>query len=453
MRRLSPEDILFLLLEKRNQPLHVGALVLLKPPPDAPDDFAAQLAQRLTSFKRAARPFDRRLAERFGLPYWEKDPHFDLAHHFVHLALPKPGRIRELLAMVSRVQSAHLDRKYPLWRIYMVEGLEDGRIALFAKIHHAMVDGVAGVRLLLKSMDTDRAASCALPPPWEVLPPKTAKPLPPRTPLTAGARALDVGRSAVTVAREVRKTWEDRRHKHPDLVTGTQTQQSVMNTAITGSRRFAAQSYDRTRIKAIAAATGASSNDVILAMCGRALRAYMLELGELPKRSLTAFVPVSVRAEDSDAVGTGNQITLALTTLATDQPNALASLHKIKRSMDYNKQRFANMSQGELLAYSAITLAPGGLNLLARRLKHPPANVIVSNVPGPRAPLFWQGCEVDGIYPASLLLDGLALNITLVNRCDSVDFGLVGCRRTLPSLQRLLEHLDDALDALSAVID
>ncbi|MBR9814867.1 wax ester/triacylglycerol synthase family O-acyltransferase, partial [bacterium] len=170
MRRLSPEDILFLLLEKRNQPLHVGALVLLKPPPDAPDDFAAQLAQRLTSFKRAARPFDRRLAERFGLPYWEKDPHFDLAHHFVHLALPKPGRIRELLAMVSRVQSAHLDRKYPLWRIYMVEGLEDGRIALFAKIDHAMVDGVAGGRLWLKSMETDRAASGARPTPWEVLP-------------------------------------------------------------------------------------------------------------------------------------------------------------------------------------------------------------------------------------------------------------------------------------------
>ena len=452
MRRLSPEDILFLLLERRNQPLHVGALVLLKPPPDATPDFAAQLAQRLTSFKRAARPFDRRLSERFGLPYWEKDPHFDLAHHFVHLALPKPGRIRELLAMVSRVQSAHLDRKYPLWRIYMVEGLEDGRIALFAKIHHAMVDGVAGVRLLLKSMHADRAMSTTLPPPWEVLPPKTQKPRALRTPVTAGQRMLSLGQSSVTVARELRETWRDRASKHPDLVTAAQTEHTVMNTVITGSRRFAAQSYDRARIKAIGAATGASSNDVILAMCGRALRAYLLELDALPKRSLTAFVPVSVRSEDAEAHGTGNQITLALTTLATDQPNALACLQRIKRSMDYNKQRFAKMTQGELMVYSAITLAPGGLNLLAKRLKRPPANVIVSNVPGPRAPLYWQGCEVDGIYPASLLLDGLALNITLVNRCDWVDFGLVGCRRTLPSMQRLLEHLDDALEALSAAI-
>ena len=452
MRRLSPEDILFLLLERPHQPLHVGALVLLKPPPDAPADFAVQLAHRLVGFKRAARPFDRRLSQRFGLPYWEKDPHFDLAHHFVHLALPKPGRIRELLAMVSRVQSAHLDRAYPLWRIYLVEGLEDGRIALFAKIHHAMVDGVAGIRLLLKSMDSDRKASIALPPPWEVLPPKSRMPRPPKTPATTFGRALTLAQSGLTVSRELRTTLKHRRQHHPDLVTGSQTTGSVFNQTITGSRRFAAQSYDRQRIKAIATATGASSNDVVLAMCGGALRAYLQELGALPEAALTAFVPVSVRNEDADTASTGNQITLALTTLATEAPDAMHRLHAIKRSMDYNKARFARMSQGELLAYSALTLAPGGLKLLAKRLRKPPANVIVSNVPGPRDALYWQGCEVDGIYPASLLLDGLALNITLVNRNQHIDFGLVGCRRTLPSLQRLLEHLEDALDALEGSV-
>ena len=452
MRRLSPEDILFLLLERRNQPLHVGALVLLKPPSDAPDDFAAQLAQRLISFKRAARPFDRRLAERFGLPYWEKDPHFDLAHHFVHLALPKPGRIRELLAMVSRVQSAHLDRKYPLWRIYMVEGLEDGRIALFAKIHHAMVDGVAGIRLLLKSMAADVQASCELPPPWEVLPPKTRKPRSEQSRQSALDNARAAGRSALTVGRELRQTWQHSRKQHPSLTTDRHAAPSVLNQRISGSRRFAAQSYSRASIKAVANAVGGTSNDVVLAMCGIALRNYLLELEALPERTLTAYVPVSVRHDDDDAPSTGNQITLAICTLATDEADPMRCLRRIKRSMDYNKARFAKMAQAELMAYSAISLAPGGLRLLAKRFKQPPANAIISNVPGPRQPLYWQGCEVDGLYPASLLMDGLALNITVVNRCDSVDFGLVGCRRTLPSMQRMLDHLDEALAALQAAV-
>ena len=448
MRRLSPEDILFLLMERRHQPLHVGALALFRPPPDAPPDFAAQLAAHLTSFRRAARPFDRRLSDRFGLPYWEKDPNFDLAHHFVHLALPKPGRIRELLAMASRVQSAHLDRAYPLWRIYLIEGLDDGRIALFAKIHHAMVDGVAGIRLLLKSMAADAETSRALPPPWEVLPPKT-RPQRPR-PARRGPQeqVRDALRSVPVVGQALRTTWQHRRAGHPDLITGAQACPSLLNHSISGSRRFAAQSYDKTRIKAVAAAAGASSNDVILAMCGGALRAYLAEQDALPDKSLIAYVPVSVRGND-DVQGTGNQITLALTTLGTDEADPARRLARIKRSMDYNKARFAAMSPAQLLAYSAITLAPGALNLLAKRQNHPPANVIVSNVPGPREQLYWQGCALEGIYPASLLMDGIALDITLVNRCDSVDVGLIGCRRTLPSLQRLLDHLDEALDALS----
>src|SRR5688572_25810397 len=168
MKRLSPMDALFLLLERRHQPLHVGALTLYEPPPGAPPDFAGQLADRLRQSTVAAPPFNRRLVTRLGVSWWDEDEDFDLAHHFVHMSLPKPGRIRELLAMASRVHCAHLDRAYPLWRTYLIEGLEDGRIATYSKIHHALVDGVAGIRLMIKSMSNNREESEGMPPPWEV---------------------------------------------------------------------------------------------------------------------------------------------------------------------------------------------------------------------------------------------------------------------------------------------
>ena len=129
MKKLALIDDAFLRLENRRQPLHIGVLMMLKPPADAAPDFAYQLADRLRQHTETAPPFNQKLVSKRGLHYWEEDNHFDLNHHFVHLALPKPGRIRELLAMVSRVHSGHLDRSYPLWRMYLIEGLEDGRIA------------------------------------------------------------------------------------------------------------------------------------------------------------------------------------------------------------------------------------------------------------------------------------------------------------------------------------
>src|SRR3546814_8985858 len=138
-------DEAFLRIESRRQPLHIGMLMLFEPPPDGGDDFAAKLAERLKESTRAVAPFNHHLVRRRGLHYWKEDEEFDLAHHFVHMSLPRPGRIRELLSMVSRVHSGHLDRAYPLWRIYLIEGIEDGRIAVYMKIHHSVVDGVGGI--------------------------------------------------------------------------------------------------------------------------------------------------------------------------------------------------------------------------------------------------------------------------------------------------------------------
>jgi len=452
MQRLSPTDTAFLLMERRHMPLHVGGLMLFRPPQDAPADFAAQLAARLRRSAQAVPPFNLRPQSRFGLSFWEPDSTFDINQHFVHLALPKPGRIRELLAMCSRVHAAHLDRAYPLWRMYLIEGIEDGRIAMFFKIHHSVVDGIAGMRLMMRSMSADAAESARMPPPWELAPRERNAPLP------TGAAAGPLGvvahgrfASVPNVFRELRQTWHDYRQGNPEVVTSVQAPRSILNQPVTASRRFAAQSYATPRFRKIANAVEGTLNDVVLAVCAAALRSYLTELDALPEQPLVAIVPVSLRRDDGES---GNEIAFTLVNLATHLEDPLQRLLAIKRCMDYSKARFRQMGPGELQAYAVAQLLPGAANMLTRiNRQRVPANLVISHVPGPRQDMYWQGCKLDGIYPASLVVDGFALNITVISRHDNVDVGLIGCRRTLPSLQRLLDYFEDGIAELEASLE
>ncbi len=457
MKKLGMIDDAFLRLESRRQPLHVGVLMLFEPPAGAPRDFAAQLAEKLRQSTKAAPPFNWRLVRRNGLHYWREDGDFDLAHHFVHLALPAPGRIRELLAMVSRLHGGHLDRAYPLWRIYLIEGIEDGRIAVYVKIHHAVVDGVAGIRLLVKSMATSVEESLRLPAFWEVETMKsdTAQPLPVPTPAAGSITALrsltrEGVKSLMPVLRELRRSIDDYRASNPDLVIGGQAPRCLFNEPVTGTRRFAAQSYSTSRIKAVARAYEATSNDVILAMCSGALRRYLAEVDALPDAPLIAGVPVSVRRRGSHA---GNEVAFTLTHLATHLDDPAKRLLAIKDCMDYNKERMKKLSPGQLTAYAATMLMPGALNsLLGRNPDKTLGNVVISHVPGPRQDMYWQGAKLSGVYPLSLIIDGGALNITVISRPDVVDFGLIACRKTVPRMQRLLDYLEDGLAELENTI-
>lgn len=456
MKPLSLIDNAFLLMEQRQQPLHVGALCLFTPPPNAPPDFALKLAERLRQSAAAAPPFNRRLVSRAGIKFWDESGDFELAQHFVHLALPKPGRIRELLAMVSRVHSAHLDRAYPLWRLYLIEGLEDGRIALYSKIHHALVDGVAGIRLLMKSMAPDLETSLSMPAPWEVRTHRTReRRLPVPAPSLRGLSALRAlareGYAGVApVVKQLRQSRQDQRSGNLACVSGLQAPHCLLNERITGSRRFAAQSYATARLKGIARQFDATVNDVVLALCGAALRRYLLELDALPAAPLVAAVPVSTRRDDGD---TGNEIAFALTHLGTHLADATERMRAVKACMDYNKAALRRLNPAQLLAYEGVMFAPGIFNLLTGFSREKTlVNVVISHVPGPRTDVYWQGCRLDGLYPVSVVVDRIALNITLVSRHDYIDFGLLGCRKTLPHLQRLLDHLEDSIAELESAV-
>jgi diacylglycerol O-acyltransferase len=252
------------------------------------------------------------------------------------------------------------------------------------------------------------------------------------------------------VVKQLRQTLADARNKNPEAITSLQAPRCILNQKVSGSRRFAAQSYSTPRIKAIAKAFNATTNDVVLALCGAALRRYLLELNELPERPLIAVVPVSTRHDDSES---GNEIAFALASLATHLEDPAERVRAVKASMDYSKERFRQMTPSQVLAYSAALMTPGAIAwLTGLDRKYTIANTVISHVPGPRQPLYWQGCKLDGIYPASLVLDDFALNITLISRHDFIDFGIIACRKNLPRVQRLLGFIDDAIVELETTL-
>jgi len=451
VKTLSPTDQLFLWLEKRQQPMHVGGLQLFSFPDNAPDDYVARLAGRLREEFEVTRPFNQRLSYRLGQPAWVEDEHLDLEHHFRFEALPTPGRVRELLAFVSAEHSHLMDRERPMWEVHLIEGLADRQFALYTKIHHSLVDGVSAMRMATRMLSED-SAECHMPPLW-ALPPQHRSGTTGRNPSLWRSLAHLLGSSGKQlgtvpgVAAELLKTINQAR-KDPACDSVFDAPCSVLNQKITGSRRFAAQSYCLARIKAVCEAFGTTVNDVVTAMCASALRIYLMNQDALPAKPLIAMVPVSLHRDDRTE---GNQVGVILANLHTNEHDAAQRLLKIHQGMQQAKDRYREMSPEEIVNYTALILAPAALQLLTGLAPGwQTFNVVISNVPGPSTPRYWNGAKLEGMYPVSIAMDRMALNMTLTSYNGQVEFGLTGCRRTLPSLQRMLDYLEDSLTELEA---
>jgi diacylglycerol O-acyltransferase len=250
------------------------------------------------------------------------------------------------------------------------------------------------------------------------------------------------------VAREVVKTVREATSED-DATASLRAPPCILNQAITGSRRFAAQSYSLARIREVGRLYQATVNDVVLAMCASALRRYLLDLDALPDKPLVAMIPLSLRRDDSDS---GNQVAMILASLGTHIEDPLERLATIKRSVQHAKARYSNMTPAEILGYTSTVLGPAGLNFLTSAAPKVQAfNVIISNVPGPKNPLYWNGAEIEGMYPVSIVVDGQAINLTLNSYVDKLEFGIMACRRTVPSVQHMLEYLEAGLSELEAL--
>ncbi|HTY28898.1 MAG TPA: wax ester/triacylglycerol synthase family O-acyltransferase [Mycobacterium sp.] len=447
MELISPTDSMFLLAESREHPMHVGGLQLFEPPEGAGPEFIRDIHAALIEDEDVQPTFRKHPAELLGgiaNVAWSFDRDIDLEYHLRRSALPSPGRVRELLELTSRLHGSLLDRHRPLWETHLVEGLNDGRFAVYTKMHHALLDGVSAMRLMRRSLsddpqDTELRALWSLGPRQRTRGKKRSSPLGELSKIAGSVAGL--APSALTVARAALLEQQ--------LTLPFGAPKTMFNVPIGGARRCAAQSWPLKRVIAVKDAAGVTVNDVVLAMCAGALRAYLIEQHALPDRPLVAMVPVSLRPKDDTSSG-GNQVGAILCSLATDLDDPEQRLDTIHASMGGNKEVFSQLPRLQQLALSAFNIAPLALALLPALASaaQPPFNIVISNVPGAREPLYWRGARLDGNYPMSIALDGQALNITLSNNADNLDFGLVGCRRSVPHLQRLLGHLEDSLTEL-----
>jgi WS/DGAT/MGAT family acyltransferase len=460
MQRLTGLDASFLALETPSSHLHVASLGIYDP---STADGAFSL-DRLTKIYEGrlhlAPPFRRRLANvPFGLhhPLWIEDPDFDIANHVRHTAIPAPGGPDELANLVGRLVALPLDRTRPLWEIWLIEGLEGGNVGLLSKVHHAAIDGASGNELLVALLDLSPEVA-------EHVPETTWQPdrLPTDAELLAYA-ASSLARQPARVAKAVSRTasaaLEIRRRGQASTASVLPpapfaAPRTSFNAALTPRRSYAYTSLDLPLVKAVKHAIGCTVNDVVLGLCGGALRSYLAVLGEEPDASLVAMVPVSVRSEDErDTMG--NKVSSMLTSLATDIDDPVDRLKVIHECMTEAKGQQEAIGADTLQEWTEFA-APALLGRAARlysRMKwadahRPLFNVTISNVPGPAFPLYSAGAKLLANYPVGPIMDGGGLNMTVMSYLDQLDFGLLACPDVLGDVWLVADGLHAALDEL-----
>ena len=456
--RLNPLDAAWLFTESRDTPNHVGGLMQFRLPEGAPREFMRDLMQDFRRHRSLSAHWNRRLKYAFNknpVPVWIEDEDIDLEYHVRHAALPWPGGERELGELVGRLHSTPLDLARPPWECTLIEGLEGGRFGLFIKMHHSLIDGVSGVKLLQRGMSFDRDKSLGLPPFWasgQGAAPRSGRSGPAPTMAEAaqaavaglGAQASSLPQLVSAFAKLVKRIGQS----GDGLVVPFDAPRSVLNGRVREKRRFATQHFALDRLRAVASAAQCTLNDVVLAMCGDALRHFLQELDELPQQSLTAGIPVSVRPKDDE--GSGNAISFIVATLGTDIEDTAERLAAIKASVRHAKAHVQSLPRQAMLQYTMLLMAPSIVTLLTGLggRTRPMFNITISNVPGPEKPLYFRGAELVATYPASIVTHGQALNITCQSYAGSMNFGFTGCHSSVPSLQKLALYSADALAAL-----
>jgi diacylglycerol O-acyltransferase len=465
MEQLTGLDATFLSMENATTYGHVTGLAIYGPTKTRVtiDEMKGLVEERMHLIP----PLRRRLAPiPFGLdhPYWIEDPDFDLDYHIRHIAVPPPGSPEQLSELASRIAARHLDRRHPLWEMYIIEGLEDGGMAVLTKIHHACIDGVAGAEILGLLLDMSPEGT-DIPPPeteWQAEREPGAAELMTR----GGIGLLRRPRAAVRLVRNtvpaipaLTRNFNlpmpgGKRH-YPDepLSAPSSTAPSTpFNGAITPHRRFAYGSQNLDDVKKVKNAFGATINDVVMTLSAGALRQWLIDHDALPEDPLLAMVPVSIRGDDGDG-GFGNQVSTMVAALPTNIEDPLDRLAHMSAEMRVAKEEHEALPAHLLqdVAQFAPPSVLGVANRVVNRLVDlgpSPFNVVISNVPGPQFPLYSLGTELRANYPLSAIAPGVGLNMTVMSYNGRLDWGLLADRTMIPDIWDLYGHLDTELKIL-----
>jgi WS/DGAT/MGAT family acyltransferase len=475
MKHLSIVDGAFLHMESAEMPMHVGSLNLFEPPAGGAEGFYEAVKAHVARRMHMAPVFTRKLALMpFDLanPVWIHDDDIDLDYHVRHMILPKPGSMQQLEALAARLHSMLLDRSRPLWEFYVIEGLADGRIGFYGKVHHAAVDGQAGVAMATSMFDLT-------PEPRAVKPPRAThantyqlgvaellaaalqnqfqqllhslRLLP-----TVASTVLGAAREAIATRRG--ESAEDRAARKAEAPASRfkLAPATPFNHSITNQRAFSAVSLPLPEIKSLGKAVGASINDVVLWLCSTALRAYLKEGGELPEQSLVAMVPISLRQEGDTTAN--NQVAGTMLDLATQIADPAERLKAIKRGTAAMKKQmgtFRGVIPTDFPSLGSPWLISGlaalyGRSRIADWLRV--SNVTISNVPGSKVDVYLVGAKMTDYYPLSIVVHGVALNITVQSHVDQLCFGLIACRRAVPDVRELGHQVTRAMAQLRSLV-
>jgi WS/DGAT/MGAT family acyltransferase len=455
MDRLSSIDAGFLYAETAESPMHVAGIDVFEPPKAGVNVF--ERYRNHIEARLHLLPFFRRrlcvMPIELDNPIWVEDANVDLDYHIRHLALPPPGTMEQLRSLVARLHMIILDRSRPLWQFHVIEGLQGGGFAIYTKMHHAGLDGGAG----MVALETMFSASPESPP---VDPPAKRPP----------QRAPDPFEMLGNVYKEfwqqqarMFETWFDRSKvanfgrspfggalrppEQPSLAPKT-----PFNVALSNDRSIGISSVSLSEVKTLSKAQNAKLNDVVLAICAGALRRYLGHRGMLPKEPLIAGVPVSLRKPGD--VSMNNQLTVMLCSLATDVADPIFRLAAIVKSSKDGKERLGGVDETpqDVVIFGA-PLVLTALAQWASRTKaadHLPAasNVVISNMLGPRKPLYCAGSMLLNSFPISLATNGNALNMTVQSYMDNLDFGLIACRTAVPDVQALADLVVEEFEVL-----
>lgn len=459
MRRMGSVDAAFLYGETNAWHMHVSAVALLDPS-KVPGGFSVERLKRNVAERIHLVPqFGWRLVEvPLGLdrPGWIDDPDFDVESHVRRVGVPAPGGPEQLGNLIGDLVSIKLDRSRPLWEFWVIDGLEGGKIALLAKVHHSIIDGVTGSEIATVLFDLE-------PDPAPVPPNQGAvvvEPVPSPVDLAirgVGEVAMVPWRIARFAGQSIRQGMKFAGFQRQRIapVIPFQAPRTSFNTELTPHRRFSYTSVPLADLRSIRRTYDVKLNDVVLALCAGTLRRYLMDRDELPSQPLIAQVPVSLRVEDDSEVGTKvGAMFASLATNITDPALRLLSIHESTRSA---KEMQRALAVDKIMGLTETT-PPGLVSLAARmytaaqldRRAPPIMNLIVSNVPGPPFPLYVAGAEIEGLFPMGPLLYGTGVNITVFSYRDSVDFGFMVCRDVVPNPWSLAEGVQIALDELKA---
>lgn len=453
MQRLSGLDASFLYFETRAQLLHVCGLMVLDPSTIEGgysfDTIRAELNRRVKGMPG----FRRKLHDSMlnvDHPVWVEAEDFDIDHHLHRVGIPEPGTDRELAELAAHLAGTPMDRSMPLWEMYVIEGLPNDRIAVFAKMHHSTVDGVTGANMM--------SQLCTLTPDDPTLDEELVK----ETAGGSGALELAVGGALSRLATPWRlasllpgtlgvlPSWINRARKGLAMPAPFTAPRTPFNHTITGHRTISFASLELDQIKRVKNAFGTTVNDVVLAVCSTALRSYLDQLGELPAKPLIAMVPMSVHAAESRP-GT-NRVSGMFMSLSTDVEDPVERLEAIRDANIVAKDH-TNALDANLLTDWAQFAAPSVFGSAVRmysRLRlserHPVVhNLVISNVPGPNIPLYFLGAKIDKMLPLGPVFHGAGLNCTVMSLDGLLHVGFIACKDLVPDPWPLADAVEGAL--------